>query len=619
MVFQGLDRQQTEAVWKPFFDWIAASPQDFAMLAAPRIGALPAQRFWDPSFLTSIPGLVIADDRQGAPVDNIFWAGNLGEAGAVWSAYQSAWLPASLLETDRRQSLADALFAAAKHQEVALHCNKGLAGAPADAIAAAKDTAMNPAVIDAFALVISAALEEPAYPGVPGHEPDAAGRTKPVRRGEPVDERNPQAPAPRRLLCVGDRLLPAKLAGGVLGRELPAAAGDQGRNTIPKASSSSITASAAKTGARTDLRGRIDVLHSPAHLNLPPNPRPPMPYTPSPTRYETMLFNRCGKSGLKLPAISLGLWHNFGFGKSAESKSAICRRAFDLGVTHFDLANNYGPPPGAAEIAFGDILRADFRGHRDELVVSTKAGYLMWPGPYGEWGGRKSMLASLDQSLKRMGLDYVDIFYSHRFDPETPLEETMGALDSAVRQGKALYVGISSYNSRRTKEAVAILTRLGTPCLIHQPSYSMINRWIEDDRLLDTLEEEGVGAIVFSPLAQGLLTDKYLNGVPEGSRATASHFFNKAMLAPTNIERARHLDAIARRRGQTLAQMALAWTLRDKRVTSALIGASSPEQVTDSVKALDNLSFTAEELKEIDRYAVEGGVNLWRQSAELGG
>ena len=257
-----------------------------------------------------------------------------------------------------------------------------------------------------------------------------------------------------------------------------------------------------------------------------------MPYTPSPTRYETMLFNRCGKSGLKLPAISLGLWHNFGFGKSAESKSAICRRAFDLGVTHFDLANNYGPPPGAAEIAFGDILRADFRGHRDELVVSTKAGYLMWPGPYGEWGGRKSMLASLDQSLKRMGLDYVDIFYSHRFDPETPLEETMGALDSAVRQGKALHVGISSYNSRRTKEAVAILTRLGTPCLIHQPSYSMINRWIEDDRLLDTLEEEGVGAIVFSPLAQGLLTDKYLNGVPEGSRATASHFFNKAMLTP---------------------------------------------------------------------------------------
>jgi L-glyceraldehyde 3-phosphate reductase len=330
-----------------------------------------------------------------------------------------------------------------------------------------------------------------------------------------------------------------------------------------------------------------------------------------------MLFNRCGKSGLKLPAISLGLWRNFGFHKSAESKSAICRRAFDLGITHFDLANNYGPPPGAAEFALGDILRIDLRGYRDELILSTKAGYLMWAGPYGEWGGRKYMLASLDQSLKRMGLDYVDIFYSHRFDPETPLEETMGALDSAVRQGKALYAGISSYNSRRTREAVAILKRLGTPCLIHQPSYSMINRWIEDDHLLDTLDEEGVGAIVFSPLAQGLLTDKYLNGVPEGSRATASHFFNRAMLAPQNIERARQLDAIARRRGQTLAQMALAWTLRDKRVTSALIGASSPEQVTDSVKAFDKPDFTSDELEEIDRCAVEGGVNLWRQSAEL--
>ena len=342
-----------------------------------------------------------------------------------------------------------------------------------------------------------------------------------------------------------------------------------------------------------------------------------MSYTPSPTRYDQMTYNRCGRSGLKLPAISLGLWHNFGFDKSAESKSAICRRAFDLGITHFDLANNYGPPPGSAEIAFGDILRRDFRRLRDELVISTKAGYDMWPGPYGEWGSRKYLLASLDQSLKRMGLDYVDIFYSHRFDPETPLEETMGALDHAVRQGKALHVGISSYNSRRTKEAVAILKRLGAPCLIHQPSYSMINRWIEDDHLLDTLEAEGVGAIVFSPLAQGLLTDKYLNGVPDGSRATASHFFNKAMLAPKNIERARHLDAIAKRRGQTLAQMALAWTLRDKRVTSALIGASSPEQVTDSVKALNNLSFTAEELSEIDRHAVESGVNLWRQSAEL--
>jgi len=342
-----------------------------------------------------------------------------------------------------------------------------------------------------------------------------------------------------------------------------------------------------------------------------------MPTTPSPTRYDKMTYNRCGRSGLKLPAISLGLWHNFGFDKSADSMRAICRQAFDLGVTHFDLANNYGPPPGSAELAFGEILRGDFRGFRDELLISTKAGYTMWPGPYGEWGSRKYMLASLDQSLKRLGLEYVDIFYSHRFDPETPLEETMGALDHAVRQGKALYVGISSYNSVRTKEAAAILRRLGTPCLIHQPSYSMINRWIEDDHLLDTLDAEGVGAIVFSPLAQGLLTDKYLAGVPAGSRATVSHFFNQALLTPQNLERARHLDAIAKRRGQTLAQMALAWTLRDKRVTSALIGASSPEQVTDSVKALDNPSFAADELKEIDRHAVEGGVNLWRQSAEL--
>jgi L-glyceraldehyde 3-phosphate reductase len=335
-------------------------------------------------------------------------------------------------------------------------------------------------------------------------------------------------------------------------------------------------------------------------------------------RYDKMIYNRCGRSGLKLPAISLGLWHNFGFDKSADSMRAICGRAFDLGVTHFDLANNYGPPPGSAELAFGEILRGDFRGFRDELVISTKAGYDMWPGPYGEWGSRKYLLASLDQSLKRMGLDYVDIFYSHRFDPETPLEETMGALDHAVRHGKALYVGVSSYNSRRTKEAVAILNRLGTPCLIHQPSYSMINRWIEDDHLLDTLEALGVGAIVFSPLAQGLLTEKYLAGVPAGSRATENRSLKQTMLTPENIERVRHLDAIAKRRGQTLAQMALAWALRDKRVTSALIGASSPEQVTDSVKALDKLSFAADELKEIDRYAVEGGVNIWRQSAELG-
>ncbi len=342
-----------------------------------------------------------------------------------------------------------------------------------------------------------------------------------------------------------------------------------------------------------------------------------MTYAPSPTRYDKMLYNRCGRSGLKLPAISLGLWHNFGFDKSADSMRAICRTAFDLGATHFDLANNYGPPAGSAEINFGDILRGDFRGLRDELVISTKAGYDMWPGPYGEWGSRKYMIASLDQSLKRMGLDYVDIFYSHRFDPETPLEETMGALDAAVRQGKALYVGVSSYNSRRTREAAMILKRLGTPCLIHQPSYSMVNRWIEVDGLLDTLEEEGIGAIVFSPLAQGMLTDKYLHGVPPDSRAAAAHFFDPKFLTPENLDHVRHLDGAAKRRGQSLAQMALAWVLRDKRVTSALIGASRPEQVADSVKALDKLTFTADELKEIDRYAVEGGVNIWAKSAEL--
>jgi L-glyceraldehyde 3-phosphate reductase len=343
-----------------------------------------------------------------------------------------------------------------------------------------------------------------------------------------------------------------------------------------------------------------------------------MPYSPSPSRYEKMRYNRCGRSGLKLPAISLGLWHNFGFDKSMDSMRAICRTAFDLGITHFDLANNYGPPPGSAEIAFGAVLRDDFRGLRDELVVSTKAGYDMWPGPYGEWGSRKYLLASLDKSLKRLGLDTVDIFYSHRFDPETPLEETMGALDTAVRQGKALYVGISSYNSRRTKEAVAILKGLGTPCLIHQPSYSMVNRWIEADGLLDTLEAEGIGAIVFSPLAQGLLTDKYLNGIPGDSRAAASHFFNPNVLTPENIGRVRHLNAIAEGRGQSLAQMALAWVLRDKRVTSALIGASRLEQVADAVKALGKLAFSAEELAEIDRYAIEERVNLWAQSAELG-
>ena len=342
-----------------------------------------------------------------------------------------------------------------------------------------------------------------------------------------------------------------------------------------------------------------------------------MPYAPAADRYSSMTYNRCGRSGLKLPAVSLGLWHNFGHDVAPERGRAICRTAFDLGITHFDLANNYGPPPGSAELAFGDILRADLRGYRDELVISTKAGYEMWPGPYGEWGSRKNLLASLDQSLKRIGLDYVDIFYSHRFDPETPLEETMGALDSAVRQGKALYVGISSYNSRRTKEAIAILKTLGTPCLIHQPSYSMINRWVEDDSLIDTLQAEGVGSIAFSPLAQGVLTDRYLNGVPADSRAAAaSTSLNRALLSPANLDHARALDAIARRRGQTLAQMAIAWVLRGKRVTSALIGASRPAQVVDAVGALKNPDFSTEELAEIDRYAVEGGVNLWARSAE---
>lgn len=343
-----------------------------------------------------------------------------------------------------------------------------------------------------------------------------------------------------------------------------------------------------------------------------------MPYIPSPARYDSMVYNRCGRSGLKLPAISLGLWHSFGFNRSQDSMRAILGAAFDLGITHFDLANNYGPPPGSSEINFGEILRSDFRGHRDELVISTKAGYDMGPGPYGEWGSRKSMLASLDQSLKRMGLDYVDIFYSHRFDPDTPLEETMGALDSAVRRGKALYVGISSYNSRRTREAAAILKRLGTPCLIHQPSYSLVNRWIEADGLLDTLAAEGIGAIVFSPLAQGLLTDKYLGGIPSDSRAAEAHFFKPDFLTPETLARVQALNALAARRGQTLAQMALAWALRDRRVTSALIGASRPEHVTDAVRALDRLEFSAEELEEIDGYAVEAGINLWARSAELG-
>ena len=344
-----------------------------------------------------------------------------------------------------------------------------------------------------------------------------------------------------------------------------------------------------------------------------------MPYTPAPDRYSTMLYNRCGRSGLKLPAISLGLWHNFGGDTPHELKRSLCRKAFDLGITHFDLANNYGPPAGSAEEAFGEILRTDFAGCRDELVVSTKAGYGMWEGPYGEWGSRKYTLASLDQSLRRMGLDYVDIFYSHRYDPDTPLEETMGALDHAVRSGKALYVGISSYNSQRTREAAAILKDLGTPFVIHQPSYSMINRWVEEDGLLDTLEGLGVGSIAFTPLAQGMLTDKYLKGIPEGSRATQGKSLREGFLDERTLSNIRALNGIAQRRGQTLAQMALAWVLRGGRVTTALIGASRPQQIEDCVGALKNLDFTQAELAEIDQYAKDANVNLWAKSAEREG
>jgi L-glyceraldehyde 3-phosphate reductase len=332
-----------------------------------------------------------------------------------------------------------------------------------------------------------------------------------------------------------------------------------------------------------------------------------------------MVYNRCGRSGLKLPAISLGLWHNFGDDTPHKTKQAILFKAFDLGITHFDLANNYGPPPGSAEEAFGEILRTDFASHRDELIISTKAGYNMWPGPYGEWGSRKYLIASLDQSLKRMGLDYVDIFYSHRFDPETPLEETMTALDHAVRSGRALYAGISSYNSQRTQEAAAILRELGTPCLIHQPSYSMLNRWVEDDGLLDTLEGLGIGSIVFSPLAQGMLTTKYLNGIPEDSRAAQGKSLRKSFLNEKTIANIKGLNGIAERRGQTLAQMALAWVLRGGHVTSALIGASRPEQIEDSVGALKNLEFSQAELKEIDRYARDADINIWAASAERNG
>ena len=340
-----------------------------------------------------------------------------------------------------------------------------------------------------------------------------------------------------------------------------------------------------------------------------------MTYVAAADRYEQVPYRRCGRSGLKLPAVSLGLWHNFGGDRPLETQRAILRRAFDLGVTHFDLANNYGPPYGSAEENFGRIMASDLRQYRDELIVSTKAGYDMWPGPYGEFGSRKYLLASLDQSLQRMGLDYVDIFYSHRFDPETPLEETMGALDAAVRQGKALYVGISSYSGERTVEAARILRDLGTPLLIHQPSYSMLNRWIEDD-LLDVLEEEGVGCIVFSPLAQGMLTDRYLGGIPEDSRAARDTSLSPRMLNEENLAHIRALNDIARERGQTLAQMAIAWTLRDPRVTSSLIGASSVRQLEDNVAAVRNLEFTDDELAAIDAHAVEGGVNIWARSSQ---
>jgi len=331
-------------------------------------------------------------------------------------------------------------------------------------------------------------------------------------------------------------------------------------------------------------------------------------------RYDSMTYQRCGRSGLKLPAISLGLWHNFGDGRPLETQRAILRRAFDLGVTHFDLANNYGPPYGSAEENFGRILASDLRPYRDELVISTKAGYDMWLGPYGEWGSRKYLLASLDQSLQRMRLEYVDIFYSHRFDPDTPLEETMGALDTAVRSGKALYAGISSYSAEKTREAAAILRRMGTPVLIHQPSYSMLNRWIEGG-LLDVLEEEGIGCIVFSPLAQGMLTDKYLSGIPEGSRASENSSLSHQLLTEENLTRIRALNEIAGRRGQSLAQMSLAWTLRDPRITSTLIGVSSVAQLEDSLGALEKRDFSREELEAIDRYASEGHINLWAASS----
>jgi L-glyceraldehyde 3-phosphate reductase len=344
-----------------------------------------------------------------------------------------------------------------------------------------------------------------------------------------------------------------------------------------------------------------------------------MTYLAAENRYEPMPYRRVGRSGLKLPAVSLGLWHNFGDDKRFEEQRAILRRAFDLGVTHFDLANNYGPPDGSAETNFGRHLREDFRPYRDELVISTKAGYYMWPGPYGEWGSRKYMLSSLDQSLGRMGLDYVDIFYSHRPDPDTPLEETMGALDTAVRSGKALYAGISSYTPEQTLEAARILKELGTPLLIHQPSYSMLNRWTEDGspNLYEALDQVGAGSIAFSPLAQGMLTDRYLNGVPEDSRAAKQRFLSAESLTEDKMARVRGLNDIAAKRGQSLAQMAVAWILRDQPkgspVTSALVGASSVKQLEDTLTAVNRLDFSDEELRAIDEFAVESDINLWAQ------
>jgi L-glyceraldehyde 3-phosphate reductase len=336
-----------------------------------------------------------------------------------------------------------------------------------------------------------------------------------------------------------------------------------------------------------------------------------MTYVAAQDRYDSMTYRRVGRSGIKLPLVSLGLWHNFGDEHPRETQRAILRRAFDLGVCHIDLANNYGPPYGSAESNFGAIYRQDFLPYRDELFLSTKAGYDMWPGPYGEFGSRKYLLASLDQSLKRMGVDYVDVFYSHRPDPQTPLEETMGALDSAVRSGKALYAGISSYSPERTLEAARILTELGTPLFIHQPSYSMLNRWVEGG-LLETLEKVGAGCIAFSPLAQGMLTDKYLKGIPAGSRMAENSSLSKDLLTEQNLTHIRSLNQIAAHRGQSLAQMALAWLVRDKRVTSVLVGASSVKQLEQNIAAMESLEFSAEELSEIDQHAVEGGIDLWR-------